>query len=163
MADKQVDLDPDVQKARARKEKRVLYALILLLLGALGVMGTLFWQNTAERPEPLTIKQAHYLTLERLVVNFLEGSPRFLQLDVELMATDPSVLRRIDEHMPAIRNDVLFLLAGQEPKVIGTREGKERLRKEIREVIQELLVRYAPEGTAPGELEGVYFTSFVMQ
>ncbi len=94
------------------------------------------------------------------VVNFSgDTDVRFLQVTIEVGTRDPAVVEQIKEHRPAIRNNLVFLLKGQDPVELDTREGMEKLRKETLAAVQEVL---KAETGKPG-VEAVYFTSFVMQ
>ena len=94
------------------------------------------------------------------VVNFAsQGKARFLQVTVEVMTRDAGVTEKINLHMPVIRNNLMLLLSSQSYDDVSTLEGKESLREEALEVIQEIL----EEETGDPGIEAVYFTSFVMQ
>ena len=85
---------------------------------------------------------------------------RFLQVTVEIMTRDSSMAQMIKENDPAVRNDLLLLFGGQDATAIGSREGKEALRKETLETVRALI---KAEGGNPDLVEAVYFTTFVMQ
>jgi flagellar FliL protein len=95
------------------------------------------------------------------VVNFgSEGNSRYLQITVETMSRDPAVVEEIKTNEPAIRNDLVLLFSGQQYESLVTAEGKDHLRQATLDAIRKTV---AAEG-AKGELiEGVYFTSFVIQ
>lgn len=102
-----------------------------------------------------------YLSLDPpLVVNFEQSKrARFLQVTLDVMARKRSVLDDVKTHMPVIRNNLNLLLSAQDYKLLGTREGKEKLRQDILLEIQNVL----QERTGEPGIEDVYFTSFVMQ
>ncbi len=60
---------------------------------------------------------------------------------------------------PMIRHHLLNLLQTQDAKLLKTREAKEALQTEM---LNELN-RIVKELSGPGEVEALYFTSFVMQ
>jgi flagellar FliL protein len=105
---------------------------------------------------------AIYVALEPpFVVNFdATQSSRFLQVTVEVMTRDSSMSQMIKDNDPAVRNDLLMLFGAQDATVIGTREGKEALRKDTLETVRSLI---KAEGGDPELVEAVYFTTFVMQ
>jgi flagellar FliL protein len=105
---------------------------------------------------------AIYVGLEpAFVVNFdATQSARFLQVTVEIMTRDSSMAKLLQENDPAIRNDLLMLFGGQNATEIGTREGKEVLRKAALGAVRQLI---NSEGGKPDLVEAVYFTTFVMQ
>jgi flagellar FliL protein len=106
-------------------------------------------------------KPAVYLSLEPpFVVNAEgQGSTHYLQVSMDVMARDPEVIEAVKKHMPVIRNNLIMLLSSQNQSVVGTREGKEKLRAEALTEIQKVL----KEQTGDVGVESVYFTIFVMQ
>ena len=91
----------------------------------------------------------------------LEGQSgsRFLQLTIELMTYDQSVTADIDQHMPIIRNNIVFLLSSVTYEQLSTLEGKQKLRADLLTEIQKVL----KEKTGKPGVEEVYLTSLVMQ
>jgi flagellar FliL protein len=114
-------------------------------------------EGDAEEP----IQQAIYLPVDpAFVVNFAaQGKARFLQVTVEVMTRDPEMSEAIKLHMPVIRNNLMLLFSSQSYDGVSTLEGKEALREEALEVVQQIL----EEETGDPGIEAVYFTSFVMQ
>jgi flagellar FliL protein len=95
------------------------------------------------------------------VVNFgTEGNTRFLQITVETMSRDAAVVEEIKTNEPAIRNDLVLLFSGQQYEALVTPEGKDKLRQATLETIRKTV---AAEGAKAELVEGVYFTSFVIQ
>lgn len=94
------------------------------------------------------------------IVNFRDqAQARFLQVEVQVMAIDPTAIDSVKKHMPRIRNDLILLFSSQKYETLSTREGKEKMRDEalfeIRKVLKE-------ETGNPG-IEGLYFTTLIMQ
>jgi len=170
-ADKAPEIDLDAEKPATNKKHLVLYIVIGVLVIGLGVtVALLLLKDKGETPAaeggteaaPVEVeaKPAAYLAFKPFVVNFAQKGPaRFLQVEVQVMAADPAVLAAVELHMPAIRNDINMLLAGQTFETASTREGKEALREEIKKIIQKVL----DAQKVTGAVEAVYFTSFVMQ
>ncbi|NOX76113.1 MAG: hypothetical protein GXP17_05760 [Gammaproteobacteria bacterium] len=104
---------------------------------------------------------AIYLPLDpAFVVNFAsQGKARFLQITVEVMTRDAAVPESVELHAPVIRNNLMLLFSSQTYDSVSTLEGKETLREEALEVVQQIL----EEETGDPGIEAVYFTSFVMQ
>lgn len=104
---------------------------------------------------------AIYLPIDpAFVVNFAsQGKARFLQVTVEVMTRDVTVPDKVKLHMPVIRNNLMLLFSTQSYDSVSTLEGKESLREEALEVVQQIL----EEETGDPGVEAVYFTSFVMQ
>jgi len=61
--------------------------------------------------------------------------------------------------IPSIRNSLVMLFSSQDPYVLNTREGKEKLRDETLTEVQKVL----KDETGSTGIENVFFTSFVMQ
>ncbi len=173
MASKE-ELDLDVeQKPAGNKKNLILYIIIGVLVLALGGVTAFFLfkgghkaegeqaaateQEQTKEGEP---KEAHYLGVEKLVVNFGQGEPvRFLQVNLQLMSHDESAIKAMELHMPAIRNDILLLLGGQHYAAVSTPEGKEKLREDILAKVQAIL----DERAKGKKVDAVYFTEFIMQ
>ncbi|MEW5757121.1 MAG: flagellar basal body-associated FliL family protein [Pseudomonadota bacterium] len=104
---------------------------------------------------------AMYVKLDPpFVVNFDgQGKARFLQVTVEMMGREEEKMKEAEKHIPAIRNSLLMLLSSQTYDKISTVEGKQALREEAMAAIKEILDQEL--GESP--VEGVFFTSFVMQ
>ncbi len=124
-----------------------------------------------------------YLPLEPpFVVNFTHrGTLRYLQLSLELMYHNESILQKVTENMPAIRNDLILLFSNQDYETLSTLQGKEELRDKILVAVNNI-VSHAELSGAEGEHGGeaaeampeeqeaeelangeVYITNFVMQ
>lgn len=87
------------------------------------------------------------------------SSSRFMQVTIEAMTHDSSVVEQVRKHSPVIRNSIVLLLSSQSVEAVSTLEGKEKLRQEILANVQKILT----ERTGKPGIEEIYFTSFVMQ
>ena len=94
------------------------------------------------------------------VVNFNDGkSIRYLQLTLEIMTYNETVITDLEKHMPVIRNNLILMLSNLNYEVINTVAGKRKLQNEaLTEIKSILLDKSGREG-----VEEVYFTGFVMQ
>lgn len=94
------------------------------------------------------------------VVNFNASSNyRFLQVQVEVLTYDQAVIPVIEQNLPVIQNNLIFLLSDLTADQIMSNEGKAKIREDSLKVIQQVI---ADRTGKPG-VEEVYFTSFVMQ
>jgi flagellar FliL protein len=94
-----------------------------------------------------------------LVVNFEEGSAvRFLQITMELMATDKAALDGATKNLPLIRNNLLLLMSNRDYQTLMTRDGKDKLRQEALAEVQKILKK---EGFPA--IDDLLFTQFVVQ
>ncbi len=117
----------------------------------------------ADRPRPVAPAEQtalYYALQPAFVANFdVRGRQRFLQVEVTLMFRDSRLVPEIELHMPAIRNSLVMLFAGQIYEDLQTPEGKELLRQQALMAVQAVLEQ---EAGRVG-IEQVLFTSFVMQ
>ena len=75
------------------------------------------------------------------------------------MARDQAVIDAVQNHLPQIRNNFLFLISNRNYSDLGSVEGKEQLRAELLAEVRTIIKKnHGEEG-----VEDVYFTSFVMQ
>ena len=163
------DLDLDAKKSSGNKKNIIMYVVIGLLLIGVSVTSTMLMlggqggggqKAEGEGKEEVEKGEALYMPLETMVVNFGGNSQaRFLQVDIQVMTRKQEVKEAIETHMPIIRNDLLLLLSNQKYEVVSTLEGKEKLREQVLQTIQEDL----KEQGEPDAVEAIYFTSFVMQ
>ena len=166
MADKQ-DFEID-ENAGGGKKKLILIIVGAVVLLAAGAGGAYFFlaggEDKAEvkqeeaKPEQ---KPAMYESFDSpLVVNFEKRGPvRLLQVDLSVMMRDEDTRKAFRLHRPAMRNNLLLLLARQDYRELGTPEGKEKLRGEILAEINRVL----KERAGGKQVEQVYFNKFVMQ
>jgi flagellar protein FliL len=151
-------------------------AVVLAIAGS--VLGTLYFtgnfpgQKPAHAPEhsdagapaPAHSEPAGalmYLTLDPpFTMSFQDSSvAQYLQFTLDIAVQDKHAEEAIKKHGPAIRNGLVMLLSSQKPEELQTREGKEKLRAQIRDEIRGILKSLTGNAT----VEDVFFTSFVMQ
>lgn len=153
-------------------KKIIVAVVVLLLLG--GGAGAFFLLPLGEppadgeaaqagqqvAPEPEPDGEALYLPLDpAFVVNFeYNGGIRYLQISLQVMAYEPSVLEKVAAHMPAVRNNLILLFSGQDYPTLNTVEGKEALRGAVRESVNKQL-----KLKGESRVRDVFFTGFVVQ
>jgi len=112
-----------------------------------------------QKPETESFVTSYYTFDEPLTTN-PAGSRRFLQVGVTLSTQyDASVMAHVETHKAAIRSDMLAVIGSFSEEQTTGRAGREALAGALRDAINERLV--ALEGF--GGVEGVFFTSFVLQ
>ena len=147
-----------------------------LILAAAGVVviggGAAFWflrpkkapdaQAVAKAAEAAPKAAAIYYKFDpAFVVNFGgEGNVRYLQITLEAMSRDAAVIEEIKNNEPAIRNDLVLLFSAQQYDALLAPEGKETLRQAALQAVRKTV---AAESGKADAIEGVYFTSFVIQ
>ena len=166
MAADDVELE-QVGKKKGGKGKLVIFLILGILVIGGGAGGT-FWYLNRHKSDGKTAhakappKESYYLPLDpAFVVNFQSGSSRarFLQVTLDAVTHNKTVLDEIKKHMPVIRNNLVMLFSSQTYKNLITSQGKERLRAEALKEIQQVLEKE----TGKKGVYNVYFTSFVMQ
>ncbi len=160
------DLDLGEEKKGKSKLIIIIAIAVLLLVGA-GV-GVFFLLSGGDEPEDES-KEASQETVEKgpaqyldfkppFVVN-LPGKPSLLQVGMSVRVYSEPLAEFIRHNDPMIRHHLLNLLSSKDAATLKTREAKEALQAEI---LQELN-KVVKELKGPGEVDGVFFTSFVMQ
>ncbi len=154
----------------------IILILVILILGGVGAFLLLGGddtstsntpaQNTAktmpQRKGGSSARSTNLLTIgpmypmEQFVVNLLsESGARFLKtsLDIELGSEEMSA--EMDKKKPAIRDIIIRTLSSKTFEEVSTMKGKERLKDEIVQRINEIL--------ADGQVRNIFFTDFVVQ
>lgn len=165
------DSKPAAAPAAPAKSKKklliIIAAAVVVLGGGAGAWFAFGGKGEGKEGEAKEAKHevklpGQFVTLDPpFVVNFGPGaSVKFLQIAVQLMTRNPHMVEFLERNNPIIRNDLLLLFGNKQPDEVSTNEGKEALRAAALEAVRKII---AAEGEKPEELEGVYFTSFVMQ
>jgi len=176
-------------KAGKKKLLIVLLAMLLLLAAAGG--GVVFWLKAkahaareAEEAEagvetagvPAAPKRDPkvvpvFVALDNFTVNLADReAERYAQIGISLELSDAKAGERIKVFMPAIRNNILMVLAHKRSSDLLERSGKERLADEVlRETERALGLEPAPPGKTAGDgdeprpVRGVHFSNFIIQ
>ncbi len=88
-----------------------------------------------------------------------QGRVRHLQISIQLRLDNPADSGLLQEHKPAIQNELVMLLSGREAKDIRSSKGKKELRIEATKSIRKVLKK----NTGKPLISAVYFTAFVIQ
>lgn len=84
---------------------------------------------------------------------------RFLQIDVVVMGYEEVDMKALEQHIPAVRNDLLLLFSNQDAEALLTPEGKNMLREKSLEVVR---VAMKNKYGKPA-VEDIFFTKLVVQ
>jgi flagellar basal body-associated protein FliL len=95
---------------------------------------------------------------ELLVAMSHRGATRHLQLTVQLVGHDEDYMKTVENDVPAIRNGLLVFFNQQEFSKVSTYEGREALRRETLQRINEIIGATVEERVAD-----VYFTDYITQ
>ena len=103
-----------------------------------------------------------YVALDAFTVNLdQESGGQYLQLVLSVEVADIHAGDKIKTFTPKLRNNIIRLLSGKKASELITREGKEGLANEIRNLMNEVLEPGSKGEDAP--VKEVLFTAFIIQ
>ncbi len=103
-----------------------------------------------------------YVPMDAFTVNLVpDEGEQFLQLIITAEVEDVKVGDKLKTYTPKLRNDIMLLLSGKKASDLVTKEGKEMLAKEIRDLMNHVL--NPDEKNPDGPVIEVLFTSFIIQ
>jgi flagellar FliL protein len=179
----------DVPVAAGGSKKKLIFIIagIVLLLGIAGAGALVFMkqqqrhaaeadgeESQAEarpaRPDPKAVPT--FVALDPFTVNLADReAERYAQIGITLELASEKATDRIKAYMPAIRNNILMVLAHKSSQQLTEREGKEQLAAEVlRESLRPL--GYEPPAAArkvpvddddPPPVVRVHFSNFIIQ
>lgn len=94
------------------------------------------------------------MPLETFIVN-LQVKGSFLKVTINLEFAEPELPHSAETDMPKIRDAIIRVLSKKEAKDILAPEGKDKVRDEIKEIVNQTL--------GSEDVVGVYFTEFIVQ
>jgi len=169
------------------KKRLILIAALALLLLALGGGGAAFWvlQNKAavaadaegdddadamaeSQPRKKKGDKQHlpvFLPLDLFTVNLADrDAERYAQVGVTLELADLKTSDLLKAYMPAVRNDVLMLIAHKKAGELQDRAGKLELAREIKRVALKPLEDGDDKDAGDDmPVRAVHFSSFIIQ
>jgi flagellar FliL protein len=168
------------------KKKLILIAALALLLLALGGGGAAFWvlqkkaevAADAEGGDDDTVAEAQpkkkkgdkqhlpvFLPLDMFTVNLADrDAERYAQVGVTLELADTKTSDLLKAYMPAVRNDVLMLIAHKKAAELQDRAGKLELAREIKRVaLKPLEDSDDKDAGDEAPVRAVHFSSFIIQ
>jgi flagellar FliL protein len=197
---------PVAKKSVGKKKLIVLLAIVALLLAVAGAGVVIFLKKkaakAAEEAEGDTSAQVEshgvpkrdpknvptFVPLETFTVNLADReAERYAQIGLTLELDDASVADQIKAYMPAIRNNILMVLAQKTSADLLDRQGKERLAFEVKreaaralgvEIEDELAAKPAAKAASgaasaakpakkrvyePSPIRQVHFSNFIIQ
>ncbi|MCU7842928.1 MAG: flagellar basal body-associated FliL family protein [Candidatus Thiodiazotropha sp. (ex Monitilora ramsayi)] len=171
MADENGAEELDLGEEKPGKSKLIIIiALVAVLLigGGLAAYFLLFSadgeQAEGEAGEVATEETSaaeppQYLDLDPPFVVTLTGKPSLLQVGVSVRFSNSELAEFLTHNDPMIRHNLLNLLSAVDVKALKVRSEKEALRKKMLDELNRVL----SELNAPGQIDDVFFTSFVTQ
>lgn len=95
-----------------------------------------------------------------IIVNiFTRDTVHFLRVTAEFKLSKPELASVLQEHLAAIRHDLILLMSEKRYFELTTAQGKIRLRQEALAAVQQIM----KEQTGETVVEEIYFTSLVLQ
>jgi flagellar FliL protein len=107
-----------------------------------------------------------FLPLDMFTVNLADReAERYAQVGVTLELSDSKTGDTLKAYMPAVRNDILMLLAHKKASELQERSGKLALAREIRQAAMKPLADDSDDKEADEEspVRAVHFSSFIIQ
>jgi len=166
MAEEEQQAEAEATGGGKKKLIFIIVGVILLVGGSIG--GTLLivgGDDTAETEvmEEVEVSRGdpNYIDLKpAFTVNLAPEDPvGFLQISMQVLTFDDDVAEELDKHKPLIRNNLVVLFGKQSSAELRAPEGKERLQKSALDTVQTVINQHG----SGGEVDNVFFTSFVMQ
>jgi flagellar protein FliL len=171
------DLDLGEEKEGGSKKKLIIIGGAVLLVLILGGAGAWFFLSGDDAAAPETAQTeedggeqkdadaakgpAMYHSLAPVfVVNLPPGTgAKMMQVGIDVMVRSPELLEIIKTNDPMVRHQLLNLFSSQDASSLRKRSGKEKLQAEVKAAIQKIVT----DQGGSGDIEAVYFTSFVLQ
>lgn len=179
-------------KPKSRKLLFIIIGVVVLALIGAGTALFLLKKAQSEDEEDgteLTAEEEHaaplrdpktpptFLPLDSMVVNLADpGGNRFAQLGITLQLADAKTGEEMKTYMPSIRNGILILVSQRTAEQMLRTDGKQALTQDIMAEISNVMgydyerpgAEPAAQGkkkkkAAPNPLEGVLFSSFIVQ
>lgn len=122
-------------------------------------VGTVSVPNDRFKVDPRKYEITYYPMGDSFTTNLVDGSG-FLQIGISLSTFyDGKVINNIKRQAVPIRSVVLMVLAEQDPALLATSQGKQRLQRQLTAAINDVL----REKEGFGGIDNVYFTNLVIQ
>jgi flagellar FliL protein len=166
MPEEEQQAEAEVKGGGKKKLIFIIVGVILLVGGSIG--GTLLIVGGGETAETEVTEEvevvrgdASYIDLKpAFTVNLTPEDPvGFLQISMQVLTFDDDVAEELEKHKPLIRNNLVVLFGKQSSSELRAPEGKERLQKSALDTVQTVINKHG----SGGEVDNVFFTSFVMQ
>ncbi|CZF82928.1 flagellar basal body-associated protein FliL [Grimontia marina] len=135
-----------------KKNITAVFALIVSLLCSLPTLAK----------EEENAPQFSYFTLEpEITTNFITEGRKlgFINVRVDLMVDDPSLLQMLEYHQPLIRDTIIEVLSQENEVRVKSLSGRESIRKECMERVNEVLLAE----TNQKMLSDLLFTKYLYQ
>lgn len=135
----------------------IILGAAFLLLGAAGGGAWFFLlRGKPALPPPAAAANGHIYKMEPFLVNLADqGHSRYLKITLHLESNQEKPDEEYERKQPPMRDAIITLLSTKYYRDIATAEGKTALREEIKEKVNQLLVKL--------KAKNIFFTEFVIQ
>ena len=167
MAEEEQQAEAEATGGGKKKLIFIIVGVILLVGGSIG--GTLLIVSgddetaaaeVSEEAEPSRGDPSYVDLKPAFTVNLAPEDPvGFLQISMQVLTFNDDVAKEVEKHKPLIRNNLLVLFGKQSSAELRAAEGKERLQKSALDTVQTVINQHG----SGGEVDNIFFTSFVMQ
>jgi flagellar FliL protein len=152
-----------------KRKKLILLAVGLILLIGIVIIILSFFQlihfeipflgkkKANQQIKKQEIKKLGYIyTMDPIIVNLADQDfPRYLKIRIEMEGESLKAEEEIEKRLPQIKDAVISILSSKTFKEIYDKEGKNKLKEEIIQKTNQLLIKC--------KFKGIYFTEFVIQ
>jgi flagellar FliL protein len=163
MSEKKPATPADAEPAKPRKSlKKVIFLVVGALLLAGGAAGATWFvalrHKGAETPHAVEKKVPRkpvFATLDPFTVNLADAKgERYAQIGITLALDGPAADELLKERLPAVRNEVLLLIASKHIEDLLTDDGKRLLAQQIRMRTAQAMGFTGPDDSAPVVVAG---------
>lgn len=130
--------------------RKLLYLALLCLCLPLTALAE---DEEVEKPDPV------YYELSPSLVTNLPSGAKYIRCDIQLMVRGEENKALLAKYAPAIRHELLLLLAEQDGNTLKTPQGKEKLRQQAIAALRQLLEQHAGQTL----LEDLFFTNYYVR
>lgn len=155
-------------KKSSKKLIIIIVATVILLAGGGGAAYFFMKGDSSKGEKAEHVEEESEVPAEKLyfdmtkpiVVDFPKVSAvKHGRITVSMLAEGAETIEVLKKNEPMIRNNLLMLIGAQDSSVLNTREGKDVLRKAMLDDVNAVIKKMAGKG----QVEEIFFTSFVMQ
>ncbi|MBY0470325.1 flagellar basal body-associated FliL family protein [bacterium] len=97
------------------------------------------------------------VTLDQFTVNLStpgSATPKYARVNISIEVPNEDSEIEVNQKMPQVRNVVIDLFNSKRPSDLASAEGRDYLKEEIRNAVNEFMVK--------GKIKGVFFTNFAV-
>lgn len=120
-------------------------------------------EQAVEEDESVVSAEKLYFDMNKpLVVDFPKGSAvKHGRITISMLVEGAETIAVLKKNEPMIQNNLLMLVGAQDSTALNTHEGKEALRTAMLDDVNSVIKKMAGKGQ--GQVDEIFFTSFVMQ